>query len=380
MKRMTTMAVCLFALLMMCGVWARGEVVYDAKGRIDLAPYELEGGVMPVYGADGGSLSVYNRLPMWSREADWHLTYRREGAEDIAVALPNQEEMIHYSAHVSGDGRYIVSADMAYGRRTCYWFSAQGLTPFLQTEGLYSPRIMKTGYLGVKKGEDGAQHLKCWDFDGTLRFSAALDMDSAILYDEIEEADGTFVLLMASREAWEIVRVSRGGEMLSRWKVGGGTEYGNGNTRYIARDELGGYLFFAPRMEDYTQMTVMRLDEQGAMTWKKTLSADSAIAGIDMSQARADGTTAFYGRVCANSRGLFRVFEIVVDAQGNIISRDMRDFTTRCTYQYRVTERGDGQVFVVCDTLVADGDEDIRVYAVPFDALRPCEDPGLELR
>lgn len=82
-----------------------------------------------------------------------------------------------------------------------------------------------------------------------------------------------------------------------------------------------------------------------------------------------------YGTAMANSRKLFTVFKLEIDASSSIVSRDIRDFTTRSTYLYTVTL--DMQDNLYAKTLSSDPDH--LVAAVPFEDLPIHDDPGLVL-
>ena len=80
-----------------------------------------------------------------------------------------------------------------------------------------------------------------------------------------------------------------------------------------------------------------------------------------------------YGSAMANSRGLFTVFRLNLDAQGNVAALDVRDFTTRATYLYSVKLDPLGNAYAVAQ------DYKHPIAVVPFDALPVCDNPGLTL-
>ena len=67
------------------------------------------------------------------------------------------------------------------------------------------------------------------------------------------------------------------------------------------------------------------------------------------------------------------MFRLDLDAGGNIIARDIRDFTTRATYLYSVKLDALGNAYAVTQ------DYKHPIAVVPFDALPVCDNPGLTL-
>ena len=73
------------------------------------------------------------------------------------------------------------------------------------------------------------------------------------------------------------------------------------------------------------------MDAQNNVLYQKTLSAPKTVVDISGAQSSPDGSVTLYGSAMANSRGLFTVFRLDLDAQGNVAALDVRDFTTRAT-------------------------------------------------
>ena len=80
------------------------------------------------------------------------------------------------------------------------------------------------------------------------------------------------------------------------------------------------------------------------------------------------------GSAFANSRKLFTIFKLHVDAQGNILARDIRDFTTHATYRYDEVLDTFGNLYAVTRDTDA-----YPIAVVPFEDLPICDDPGLVL-
>ena len=115
------------------------------------------------------------------------------------------------------------------------------------------------------------------------------------------------------------------------------------------------------------------MDAQNNVLYQKTLSAPKTVVDISGAQSSPDGSVTLYGSAMANSRGLFTVFRLNLDAQGNVAALDVRDFTTRATYLYSVKLDPLGNAYAVAQ------DYKHPIAVVPFDALPVCDNPGLTL-
>ena len=73
----------------------------------------------------------------------------------------------------------------------------------------------------------------------------------------------------------------------------------------------------------------------------------------------------------ANSRGLFTVFRLNLDAQGNVAALDVRNSTTTPPYPAPVRLDALGNAYAVAQ------DYKHPIAVVPFDALPVCDNPGL---
>ena len=115
------------------------------------------------------------------------------------------------------------------------------------------------------------------------------------------------------------------------------------------------------------------MDARNNVLYQKMLSAPKTVVDISGAQPSPDGSVTLYGSAMANSRGLFTVFRLDLDAQGNVAALDVRDFTTRATYLYSVKLDPLGNAYVVAQ------DYKHPIAVVPFDALPVCDNPGLTL-
>ena len=87
---------------------------------------------------------------------------------------------------------------------------------------------------------------------------------------------------------------------------------------------------------------------------------------------RDDGSATVYGIAERDSQNLFRAFKLELDASGRILSRDVRDFTTRAGDQYQIQLDPLGNAYVVTK-------DENRIAVVPFEALPTRDDIELIL-
>ena len=127
--------------------------------------------------------------------------------------------------------------------------------------------------------------------------------------------------------------------------------------------------------DPYQSSVLNCADEQNALLWSKTLSAPNAIVAVSQVQFLPNHETVLMGSAFANSRKLFTIFKLHVDAQGNILARDIRDFTTHATYRYDEVLDTFGNLYAV----TRDTDYKKPIAVVPFEDLPAHDDPGLVL-
>ena len=126
-------------------------------------------------------------------------------------------------------------------------------------------------------------------------------------------------------------------------------------------------------LADYKIEQITHMDAQNNVLYRKTLSAPKTVVTISGAQPSPDGSVTLYGSAMANSRGLFTVFRLNLDARDNVAALDVRDFTTHATYLYAVRLDALGNAYVVAQ------DYKHPIAVVPFDALPVCDNPGLTL-
>ena len=165
---------------------------------------------------------------------------------------------------------------------------------------------------------------------------------------------------------------SADGRLLS--ETGIQSPYIGGSNDTIEFDADGGLVVCTAPFEDYTVEQITRFDAENHVLYQKTLSAPKTIVNITNAFPSADGSVTLYGTAMANSRGLFTLYRLDLDAQGNITALDIRDFTTRVGYLYDVQTDAQGHVYAVaCDYKNP-------IAIVPFEDLPVHDDPGLALQ
>ena len=165
---------------------------------------------------------------------------------------------------------------------------------------------------------------------------------------------------------------SADGRLLS--ETGIQSPYIGGSNDTIEFDADGGLVVCTAPFKDYTVEQITRFDAENHVLYQKTLSAPKTIVNITNAFPSADGSVTLYGTAMANSRGLFTLYRLDLDAQGNITALDIRDFTTRVGYLYDVQADAQGHVYAIaCDYKKP-------IAVVPFEDLPVHDDPGLALQ
>ena len=164
---------------------------------------------------------------------------------------------------------------------------------------------------------------------------------------------------------------SADGRLLS--ELGLQSPYIGGFNDTIEFDEDGGLIVSTAPLEDYTVEQITRLDADNRVLYQKTLSAPKTIVNVTAAFPAADGSVTLYGSAVANSRKLYTLYRLDLDAQGNITALDTRDFTTRVGYLFDVRADAQGNVYAIAR------DYKNPIAVVPFEDLPAHDDPGLTL-
>ncbi len=142
-----------------------------------------------------------------------------------------------------------------------------------------------------------------------------------------------------------------------------------------------GALLTGPLEADYMRYIATNIDAQGNILWAKTFSAKKAITHPKRTVVSSDGTTTVYGSCVAASRGLYTAFAMTLDADGRVLSLDVRD-TSVDDASYNDTDvdfllTPQGEVLVYMTPTLHHASVDVLV---PFDDLPAAKDPGIHLR
>ena len=114
-------------------------------------------------------------------------------------------------------------------------------------------------------------------------------------------------------------------------------------------------------------------DAEGHLLFAKGLKAKNVNIIVHQAVVRDDGSAVVYGIAERDSQNLFRAFKLELDVFGRILSRDVRDFTTRAGDQYQIQLDPLGNAYVVAD------DYEHPIAIVPFEALPTRDDIELIL-
>lgn len=232
--------------------------------------------------------------------------------------------------------------------------------------------------------ETSAPAIELLDWEGRLKLSYPLDREKrftlpaatllpngtlrVVTIDRVvhtpESVTGTVADMM-------LRTFSSDGRLLS--EAGIQSPYIGGFNDTIEFDANGGLIVCTAPSEDYTVEQITRFDAENRVLYQKTLSAPKTIVSVTDAFPSADGSVTLYGTAMANSRKLFTLYRLDLDAQGNIAAVDIRDFTTRVGYLYDVRADAQGHIYAIAR------DYKKPIAVVPFEDLPAHDDPGLIL-
>ena len=226
--------------------------------------------------------------------------------------------------------------------------------------------------------ETSTPAIELLDWEGRLKLSYPLDREKrftlpngtlrVVTIDRVvntpESVTGTVADMM-------LRTFSSDGRLLS--EAGIQSPYIGGFNDTIEFDANGGLIVCTAPSEDYTVEQITRFDAENRVLYQKTLSAPKTIVSVTDAFPSADGSVTLYGTAMANSRKLFTVYRLDLDAQGNIAAVDIRDFTTRVGYLYDVRADAQGHIYAIAR------DYKKPIAVVPFEDLPAHDDPGLIL-
>ena len=235
------------------------------------------------------------------------------------------------------------------------------------------------GWLCNLSWEGGTYAVNRFDWDGLLLASTPVSPLHAATYGGFTVLADKSVAYIApdidisqGRYALNHLRVSADGEPLSAVHI---SLPSDSSTTYGAFSPDGGMLSYTEShaLTEPSQFFLARSNAAGRLLFTKMLKAADINVRVNCALLRDDGSTTLYGTATRTARKYFAVFRLDLDAGGNIIARDIRDFTTRATYLYSVKLDPLGNAYAVAH------DYKHPIAVVPFDALPVCDNPGLTL-
>lgn len=355
-----------------------------ACAQIDLAPYEIPNSAMAqITLIQPGLFLIRHDSAMNDGTVPTSVILYQNGQPIFSRQFDNDGDWRLFSTFLMSEACYgYVLADHGDPTlgRLFVRLTGSGPSPLLQLmDHRHSIRLMNFGIAFLYE-TDTACALQLLDWQGRLKVDYALDptlrylmLGSTLL------ADGALRTLTIDRpraDSGESARMilrtfSNAGALRSEQAVQ--SPYIGGFNDTVAFDSDGGLVVCTAPLADYKIQQIIRMDAQNNVLYQKTLSAPKTVVDISGAQPSPDGSVTLYGSAMANSRGLFTVFRLNLDAQGNVAALDVRDFTTRATYLYSVKLDPLGNAYAVAQ------DYKHPIAVVPFDTLPVCNNPGLTL-
>lgn len=350
----------------------------------NLTPYQLEPlgeydfthSVLPI------SRSEYLRFHSHSIPGDtiiWTLDHWKDGRQHLELKPPKQEYTGYTPLFLPGGAIGVLQhrdreKQIWKQDYTLYDLAGGGLVNPRTFEG--NPYMIKrfdSGFAGVC-GETGQpSELLVYDEAMNLRLRHILPLTDARLQGAFSHNGEVFVLILHQGMDPDVFALRVRADNTVAWT------YAYDETAYhyntLHTDGQGGMMLTGSLESDYKQYRVMHLNADGECDWAKTLSAKKAIAHPTKAIAKDDGSLTLYGYVVAKSRGLFTVYALNMDAQGNVLSIDVRDYSACKDTAPQLLFSHDGTPFVYSFAV-----DSRPAVLVPFDDLPRAKDPGITLK
>lgn len=354
----------------------------SAWAQIDLKPYEIPSAVHASFSIliHPGMYLVQNNGRFNDGQAPTSVTLWNNGQKTYEKNFDNDADFRLFDIFALDEntlGYILFKWEGTNLIRQYVQITADGDKPlFTLPSDVVSPRLSSGGVYAIRQGDEQAS-VCLYDERGNLQFESPLNAARPTGLGYVPLPDGSLSVLVCESLSTEDTIAS-----LERIQPDGSSA----SVRLAQTDDaapLSGQLFddgsgmIVLRASDdsrYFYDKLIRFDAQGRILWTKALRADKAIVSVAHMESCGDSIW-LYGTAMANSRKLFTVFKLEINADGSIVSRDIRDFTTRSTYLYDVTLDLQGNPYA--QTLSSDSDH--LVAAVPFEDLPAHDDPGLVL-
>lgn len=220
---------------------------------------------------------------------------------------------------------------------------------------------------------DELSELLIYDEALNLRLRHTLPLSDARLQTAFSQNGDIFVLILHQGMKPDVIAMRIKADYTIAWTYTYKDNAYHYNTLHT--DGQDGVLMTGALDSDYKQYRVTHLTADGKCNWNKTLSVKKAIAHPTRAVAQKDGSTTLYGYAVANSRGLFTIFTMNMDAQGNVLSIDVRDYSARKDISPKILFSYDNTPFVYSFE-----SEDFPAVLVPFEDLPKTKDPGITLK
>ena len=370
----------LFALLTLA--------VSAASAEIDLTPYEVPNSTVAQFLViQPGLFLVLNDSGMNNGAVPDSVVLLQDGQTLFSKEFDENGEWQLFSIFQMNENcyGYILAerGDLTLGRQFVRLTSA-GPSLLLQLpDHCHSIQLMDFGVAFLYE-TDTVHALRLLDWQGHLKVDYALNPNMRYtLFGSTLLADGTLrVASLDERTDTPLAITGTDGELLVRTFSASGqllseapvqSPYLGTLSDTVAFDRSGGLVACISSNDTYSSERIIRMDAHNNVLYERTLSASKTIVHISAAQPSPDGSVTLYGTAMANSRGLFTVFKLDLDAQGNVTTLDIRDFTTRASFYYALCLDAQGNAYAVAEKL------NTPFAVVPFEVLPAHDDPGLTL-
>lgn len=361
----------LLAVLLLLSAWALAE--------IDLKPYEIESArfstveilAPDVYLVLHDEFMNGGRLPT----ALVLLDHGQKVFEQRLPEEPSDDPHISYSLFVADENRYGLRTfdNSTYAAR--FQLLENGtLTQGFSIEGYPHFESLPNCLCRLHR-QNGMCFVERFDWDGILLSSTPVSEIEPTPYSGFTVLDDKSIAYIAwdinvSQDQYRLyhLHVSRDGEPLSSVPISLPNEIFSPMGAFSPN---GGILSYtdaklAGLREPYFSFLACS-DRDGNLRFAKSLKAKNINLSVTQAVLRNDGSATIYGTAERSSKKLFRVFKLELDASSQILSRDVRDFTTRADYQYTVKLDPLGNAYVVTE-------DENRIAIVPFEDLPVLDD------
>lgn len=238
----------------------------------------------------------------------------------------------------------------------------------------YMLRYFGSGFAGICGRSGEFSELLIYDESEALRFRCTLPFENAHLQDVFAQDESVYVLLTPKGLDTNTLTMCISPDHAVSWAY---TDDGKTATcNALHPDGQGGTLLSGSYESDYKMYRITHLNASGERDWSKTLAAKKAIAHPSLTIIEDDGTITLYGYVVAASRELYTLFAMNLDAQGNVLSLDVRDYSMRKDTGPSILLASDGSILVYSNQFVSSP----PAVLVPFDDLPRADDPGITFK